>query len=77
MSEPAASAELGKLGLVPSVETVIRHRRPQYGGLVISQLPAAHTSVPAGSTVVIRVESYVPPVGPSAPTGPTGPTGAT
>jgi beta-lactam-binding protein with PASTA domain len=77
MSEAAASARLGQLGLVPSAETAIRHRKPQYNGLVISQQPVAHSSVPAGSTVVIRVESYVAPVGPSGPTGSTGPTGAT
>ena len=77
MSEPAASAELGRLGLVPSVETVVRHRKPQYDGLVISQQPVAHSSVPAGSTVVIRIESYVAPVGPTGPSGSTGPTGPT
>jgi serine/threonine-protein kinase len=77
MTEAQASARLGELGLTPAVEVVVRHRKKQYDGLVISQAPAAHTSVPAGSTVVIRVESYVAPVGPSGPTGPTGITGTT
>jgi serine/threonine-protein kinase len=77
MTELAAGAELGQLGLHPAAEIVVRHRNKPYNGLVISQVPAAHTSVPAGSTVVIRVESYVAPVGPSGPSGSTGSTGAT
>jgi beta-lactam-binding protein with PASTA domain len=77
MTEAQASARLGELGLTPAVEVVVRHRKKQYDGLVISQMPAAHTSVPAGSTVVIRVESYVAPVGPTGPTGPSGITGTT
>jgi serine/threonine-protein kinase len=80
MTEAAASARLGKLGLVPSPEIVPRHRLAQNNGLVISQQPPAHSSVPAGSTVVIRIENYVAPVGPSGPggaTGSTGPTGTT
>jgi len=77
MTEAQASARLGKLGLVPSAEVVVRHRNKQYDGLVISQEPAAHTSVPVGSTVVIRVERYVAPVVPVGPSGPSGPTGTT
>jgi len=76
MSEAAASAELGKLGLVPSVETVVRHVNQRYNNSVISQKPRAGTSVPAGSTVIIRIENYVAPVAPVAPTGPTGPIGS-
>ena len=69
----------GKLGLVPSTEVKIRHRNPQYDGDVISQHPPAHSSVPAGSTVVIVIESYVAPpvIGPTGPTGTSGVTGAT
>jgi serine/threonine-protein kinase len=77
MTEAQASARLGSLGLNPSPVIVVRHRKPQYAGLVISQSPAAHTAVPAGSTVTIYVENYVAPVGPTGPTGPTGPSGAT
>jgi serine/threonine-protein kinase len=78
LSEAAASAQLGKLGLVPSPVIEIRHRNPQYDGSVISQHPPVNSSVPAGSTVVIGIESYVaPPVGPSGPIGGSGSTGST
>jgi beta-lactam-binding protein with PASTA domain/predicted Ser/Thr protein kinase len=77
MTEAQASARLGGLGLNPSPVIVVRHRKPQYDGLVISQSPAPHTAVPAGSTVTINVERYVAPVGPTGPTAPTGPSGAT
>jgi eukaryotic-like serine/threonine-protein kinase len=77
MSETQASAVLGGLGLKPSAVIVVRHRNQSYNGLVISQSPAAHTAVPAGSTVTINVENYVAPIVPIVPTGPTGPTGAT
>jgi eukaryotic-like serine/threonine-protein kinase len=74
-TEAAASALLGKLGLVPSPVTEVRHVNPAYNNLVLSQYPPPHSSIAAGGTVVIRVESYVPPVGPTT-TSPTGPTGA-
>jgi eukaryotic-like serine/threonine-protein kinase len=78
-TEAAASALLGKLGLTPSPNIVIKDRNPAYNGLVLSQKPPAHTSVPPGSVVIINVEQYVAPnpTGPSGPTGPTvtGPTG--
>jgi serine/threonine-protein kinase len=77
MTETQASAVLGGLGLNPSAVMVVRHRNKPYNGLVISQSPAAHTAVPAGSTVTIYVESYVAPITPIGPTGPTGPSGAT
>jgi eukaryotic-like serine/threonine-protein kinase len=77
MTEAQASARLGSLGLNPAPVIVVRHREPQNDGLVISQSPAAHTAVPAGSTVTINVERYVAPVGPTGPTAPTGPSGAT
>ena len=78
-TEAAASALLGKLGLTPSPNIEIRNHNPAYNGLVLSQKPPAHTSVPPGSVVIINVEQYVAPnpTGPSGPTGPTvtGPTG--
>ena len=46
---------------------------PQYNNEVLSQYPVQGTSVAPGTTVIIRVESYVPPVTPTGPTGPTGP----
>jgi len=81
-TEAAASALLGKLGLTPQPVIEIKNRNPAYNGLVLSQKPPAHTSVPPGSVVIINVEQYVaPPVptGPTAtgPTGPSGPTGTT
>ncbi len=75
-TEAAASALLGKLDLTPSVVAEVRSKNPNYNGLVLSQSPAQGSSVPPGSTVIIKVESYVAPSGPPA-TGPTGPTGAT
>jgi serine/threonine-protein kinase len=72
-TEAAASALLGKLGLTPSPNIEIKHRNPAYNGLVLSQKPPAHTSVPPGSVVIINVEQYMPPSS-TSPTGPTGPT---
>ena len=80
LTESQASAQLGHLGLVPSPQIEDRHRNPQYDGIVISQHPPPQSSVAAGSTVVIGIEHYVAPVGPTVPVGPTGesgPTGAT
>ncbi len=84
-TEAAASALLGKLGLTPQPVIEIRERNPAYNGLVLSQKPPAHTSVPPGSVVIINVEQYMAPpsstgsTGPSGPTatGPTGPSGPT
>ncbi len=78
-TEAAASAELGKLGLTPSVVTEDRSTNPQYENLVLSQYPIKGASVAPGSTVIIRVENYIPPGGPTSTsqTGPTGPSGAT
>ncbi|HEY1774529.1 MAG TPA: Stk1 family PASTA domain-containing Ser/Thr kinase [Solirubrobacteraceae bacterium] len=76
LSEHAASLRLVKLGLVPSPELDVRHKNPQYDGDVISQQPPADSSVPAGSTVVIGVESYVAPATPVTPVGPTGSSGS-
>ncbi|HEX4036102.1 MAG TPA: Stk1 family PASTA domain-containing Ser/Thr kinase [Solirubrobacteraceae bacterium] len=73
-TEAAASARLGKLGLVPQIVPVTRSVHPAYDGLVLSSLPAAGSTAAPGSVVELRVEHYVAPVG---PTGPTGPTGAT
>jgi len=75
----AASALLGKLGLTPQPVIEIKDRNPAYDGLVLSQKPPAHTSVPPGTVVIINVERYVAPVGPTGPTptGPTGPSGPT
>jgi beta-lactam-binding protein with PASTA domain len=67
-----ASARLGKLDLTPSVTTVVKYVNSSYNGLVLSQYPTRGTSVSPGTTVIIRVESYMPPVGPSGPSGPTG-----
>jgi len=75
MSEAAASALLGKLGLTPDAVIRIKHVNPAYNGLVLHQTPAAGTSVPPGSTVQLEIESYVAPATPPS-TGPTGPTGA-
>jgi serine/threonine-protein kinase len=72
LTQDAASALLGKLGLVPSPVTETRSVNPQYNNVVLSQFPLHGTSVAPGTTVVIRVESYVPPVGPTGPTGPSG-----
>ena len=74
----AASARLGKLGLVPSVVMEQRTTNPQYNNEVLSQSPPQGNSVAPGTTVIIRVESYVAPpsTGPSGATGPAG-TGAT
>jgi serine/threonine-protein kinase len=72
-TEAAASALLGKLGLTPQPVIEIKDRNRAYDGLVLSQKPPAHTSVPPGTVVIINVERYVAPVGPT-PTGPTGPT---
>jgi serine/threonine-protein kinase len=80
-TEAAASALLGKLGLTPQPNIEIKDRNPAYNGLVLSQKPPAHTSVPPGSVVIINVEQYVAPspTGPTGPTviGPTGPSGPT
>ncbi len=74
LSQDAASALLGKLGLVPSAVTEPRSVNPQYDNEVLSQYPVHGTSVAPGTTVIIRVESYTPPVvNPTGPTGPTGP----
>jgi beta-lactam-binding protein with PASTA domain/predicted Ser/Thr protein kinase len=83
LTEAQASAQLGHLGLVPSPEIEVRHRNPQYDGVVISQQPPPQSSVAAGSTVVLGIEHYVAPTpvgptgGPTGPTGTSGPTGAT
>jgi serine/threonine-protein kinase len=78
-TEAAASALLGKLGLTPEPVIEIKDRNPAYDGLVLSQKPPSHTSVPPGTVVTINVERYVAPVGPTGPsaTGPTGPSGPT
>ena len=78
-TEAAASALLGKLGLTPAPVTEVKNRNPSYDGLVLSQSPSAHTSVPPGTSVTINVERYVPPAGPTGPslTGPTGVSGPT
>jgi serine/threonine-protein kinase len=76
LTQDAASALLGKLNLVPSAVTEQRSVNPQYNNEVLSQYPVHGTSVAPGTTVIIRIESYVPPVGPSGPTGPSGPDGA-
>ena len=86
-TEAAASALLGKLGLTPQPVIEIKDRNRAYDGLVLSQKPPAHTSVPPGTVVIINVERYVAPVGPTltgptgptatGPTGPSGPTGTT
>ena len=77
LTEAQASARLGKLGLVPQPQIEVRHRNPQYDGVVISQQPPPNSTVAAGSTVVLGIESYEAPVGPTGPTGPSGPTGVT
>jgi eukaryotic-like serine/threonine-protein kinase len=76
LTQDAASALLGKLGLVPSPVTETRNVNPQYNNVVLSQFPVHGSSVAPGTTVIIRVESYVPPVGPTGPTGSSGPAGA-
>jgi serine/threonine-protein kinase len=86
-TEAAASALLGKLGLTPQPVIEIKDRNRAYDGLVLAQKPPAHTSVPPGTVVIINVERYVAPVGPTltgptgptatGPTGPSGPTGTT
>jgi beta-lactam-binding protein with PASTA domain len=55
-----------------------RTTNPQYNNEVLSQSPPQGNSVAPGTTVIIRVESYVAPpsTGPSGATGPAG-TGAT
>jgi beta-lactam-binding protein with PASTA domain/serine/threonine protein kinase len=75
LTQDAASALLGKLGLVPSALTEQRSVNPQYNNEVLSQYPVHGTSVAPATTVIIRVESYVPPVVPTGSTGPTGPGG--
>jgi serine/threonine-protein kinase len=75
LTQDAASALLGKLGLVPSAVTEQRSVNPQYNNEVLSQYPVHGTSVAPATTVIIRVESYVPPVVPPGSTGPTGPGG--
>jgi serine/threonine-protein kinase len=70
----AAAALLGRLGLNPQVEQVTRSVHPAYDGLVLSTLPKAGSGVAPGSTVVLRIEHYVAPVGPSGASGPTGAT---
>ena len=70
----AAAARLGALGLNPQVVQVDRSVNQPYDGLVLSTVPKAGSSVAPRSTVELRIEHYVAPVG---PTGPTGPTGAT
>ena len=70
-----ASARLGRLGLTPAVTMVVKYVNSSYNGLVISEYPMRGTSVAPGSTVIIRVESYMSPVGPTGPTGPSGPGG--
>jgi serine/threonine-protein kinase len=72
-TEAAASVQLTKLGLVPSAVIEQRSTNQQYNNEVLSQYPTQGTSVAPGTTVIIRVENYVP-AGPS--TGPTGATGA-
>jgi beta-lactam-binding protein with PASTA domain len=61
LTEAAATARLGALGLTPSAITMTQNKNPAYDGLVLSQKPPAHTSVPPGSVVIINVERYVPP----------------
>jgi serine/threonine-protein kinase len=75
-SEAAASALLGKLGLTPSVVVENRSVNPQYNNEVLSTLPKHGVSVAPGTTVIIRVENYIPPVSPTGPTGPSGASGA-
>jgi serine/threonine-protein kinase len=76
LTQDAASAELGRLGLNPSPVLEVRSVNRQYNNLVLSQSPPPGTSVAAGSTVIIRVESYVPPTGPTGSTGSTGSSGS-
>jgi serine/threonine-protein kinase len=71
-SAEAASALLGKLGLIPQAVSELRSTNPQLNNEVLSQYPTPGTSVAPGTTVIIRIEDYVAP---SPPTGPTGPTG--
>ena len=79
MTEAAASALLGKLGLVPAPIFEIKHTNPGYNNLVLSQYPPVNASEPPGTQVIIKVEQYETPVGPTntSPTGPTGPSAAT
>ena len=83
LTQDQAAAELGKLGLVPSTVIVPKSVNPQYNDEVLSEFPAHGTSVAPGTTVMIRVENYIPPTQPTGPTGPTGlggggsPSGAT
>jgi serine/threonine-protein kinase len=72
LSQSAASAQLGKLGLTPSVVLEQKTANPQYNNEVLSQQPVQGTSVAPGTTVIIRVEVYSTPVSPTGPTGPTG-----
>jgi hypothetical protein len=65
-TEAAASALLGKLGLTPQPVIETKSRNPGYDGLVLSQKPPAHTSVPPGSVVIINVERYVAPTSTSS-----------
>jgi serine/threonine protein kinase/beta-lactam-binding protein with PASTA domain len=76
LKKKAAVRQLVKLGLLASVQYEVRDVNPQYDGRVISQQPPVDSSVPAGSTVVIVVESYVAPVTPITPVGPTGSSGS-
>jgi serine/threonine-protein kinase len=74
--EFVASALLGKLGLTPALVVEYRSTNRRYNNEVLSQYPASGSSVAPGTTVIIRVESYVAPTSPTSPTGPTGASGA-
>jgi eukaryotic-like serine/threonine-protein kinase len=67
-----AGVALGKRGLTPSVVYEDRSTNPQYNNVVLSQYPEQGTSVAPGTTVIIRVETYVPPNPNPGPTGATG-----
>jgi eukaryotic-like serine/threonine-protein kinase len=76
LKKNVAIRHLTKLGLLASVQYEVRHVNLEYNGRVISQQPPFDSSVPAGSTVVIEVETYVAPVTPVTPVGPTGSSGS-
>ena len=65
LTQAHAVARLGRLRLTASPVTVTSERNPAYDLRVLSQLPRAGTVVRPGTAVIIRIEHYISPGGPT------------
>lgn len=65
LTQAHAVARLGRLRLRASPVTVTSERNPAHDLRVLSQLPRAGTAVRPGAAVIIRIEHYVSPGGPT------------